>query len=160
MEPLAAEVVQQKTEFEQMMEEGQECSKKLRNLNDMIPGEAVSSKLYQLENLLKEIFQRVQKEPTQMNRMHKVMNYYLPTTLKLVEAYREFDMISNPNDDIMSAKAEIEETLDTINEAFEELLNSLFQDKVLDITTDAQVLQTMLASEGLTKEMDMVKVNH
>lgn len=159
-EPLAAETVEQKTEFEQMMEEGQECIKKLRNLNDMIPGEAISSKLYQLENLLKEIFQRVQKEPTQMNRMHKVMNYYLPTTLKLVEAYREFDMISNPNDDIMSAKAEIEETLDTINEAFEELLNSLFQDKVLDITTDAQVLQTMLASEGLTKEMDMVKVNH
>ncbi len=148
-----------KTELEQMMEEGQECIQKLRYMNDLIPGEAISSKLYQLEDLLKEIFQRVQNEPAQMNRMHKVMNYYLPTTLKLVEAYHEFDIMSSPNEEIVSAKKEIEETLDTINEAFVELLNSLFQDKVFDITTDAQVLQTMLANEGLTKEMDVTKSN-
>ena len=95
-----------------------------------------------------------------MNRMHKVMNYYLPTTLKLVEAYHEFDIISTPNEEILSAKKEIEETLDTINEAFVELLNSLFQDKVMDITTDAQVLQTMLANEGLTKDMDITKAGN
>lgn len=149
--------VQPKTELEQMVEEGQECIKKLREMNDLIPGEAISSKLFQLENLLKEIFSRLQKEPAQMNRMHKVMNYYLPTTLKLVEAYHEFDIISNPGEEIMDAKKEIEATLDTINEAFVELLNSLFQDKVMDITTDAQVLQTMLANEGLTREMELVK---
>lgn len=149
--------VQPKTELEQMVEEGQECIKKLREMNDLIPGEAISTKLFQLENLLKEIFTRLQKEPAQMNRMHKVMNYYLPTTLKLVEAYHEFDIISNPGEEIMDAKKEIEATLDTINEAFVELLNSLFQDKVMDITTDAQVLQTMLANEGLTREMELVK---
>lgn len=157
--PEEEENAQQKTELQQMVQEGQECIQKLRDMNDMIPGEVISAKLYQLENLLKEIFQRVQKDPSQMNRMHKVMNYYLPTTLKLVEAYHEFDIISNPNEEIISAKKEIEETLDTINEAFVELLNSLFQDKVMDVTTDAQVLQTMLASEGLTKEMDFVRVD-
>lgn len=155
-----AEPTREKSELEQMVEEGQECIRKLREMNDLIPGEEISSKLFQLENLLKEIFLRLQKEPAQMNRMHKVMNYYLPTTLKLVEAYHEFDIISNPNEEILSAKKEIEGTLDTINEAFVELLNSLFQDKVYDVTTDAQVLQTMLASEGLTKEMDLVKVKN
>lgn len=154
------EKVQEKTELEQMMEEGQEFIQKLRDMNDVIPGEGISAKLYQLENLLKEIFQRIQKVPGQMNRMHKVMNYYLPTTLKLVEAYHEFDIISTPNEEILSAKKEIEETLDTINEAFVELLNSLFQDKVMDITTDAQVLQTMLANEGLTRDMDITKAGN
>lgn len=157
--PVAEEAAQPKTELEQIVEEGQECIKKLREMNDLIPGEVISSKLFQLENLLKEIFTRLQKEPAQMNRMHKVMNYYLPTTLKLVEAYHEFDIISNPNEEIIEAKKEIEATLDTINEAFVELLNSLFQDKVMDITTDAQVLQTMLANEGLTREMELVKEN-
>lgn len=155
--PVEEEKVQPKTELEQIVEEGQECIKKLREMNDLIPGEMISSKLFQLENLLKEIFTRLQKEPAQMNRMHKVMNYYLPTTLKLVEAYHEFDIISNPNDEIIDAKKEIEATLDTINDAFVELLNSLFQDKVMDVTTDAQVLQTMLANEGLTREMELVK---
>ena len=83
--------------------------------------------------------------------MQKFMNYYLPTTLKLVEAYEEFDSVSVPGEDILSAKAEIEKTLDTINQAFVELLNKLFRASVFDITTDAQVLQTMLAKEGLTK---------
>ena len=85
--------------------------------------------------------------------MHKLMDYYLPTTLKLVEAYADFDRISAPGEEIISAKAEIENTLDTINRAFTELLNNLFQNAVFDATTDAQVLKTMLAREGLTKEM-------
>lgn len=151
---------QQKTELEQMISEGQDCIRKLRDYNDLIPGEVISAKMYHLEDLLKEIFARVENEPAQMPRMHKVMNYYLPTTLKLVEAYHEFDKVSNPGDDILAAKEEIEKTLDTINEAFVELLNSLFQDKVFDITTDAQVLQTMLANEGLTKEKAFAKINN
>lgn len=146
-----------KTELEQMIAEGQDYIKKLREMNDLIPGEVISNKLYCLEALLKEIFASVQKEPNQMSRMHKVMNYYLPTTLKLVEAYHEFDKVSNPGEDIVAAKKEIEATLDSINEAFAELLNNLFQDKVFDVTTDAQVLQTMLASEGLTREMEQAK---
>ena len=83
------------------------------------------------------------------------MDYYLPTTLKLVEAYEEFDGISVPGEEVVQAKAEIEKTLDTINEAFAELLNNLFQDAVFDATTDAQVLKSMLAREGLTKEMEL-----
>lgn len=149
----------EQTELEQMVSEGHDAIRKLRDMNDLIPGEVISAKLYQLESLLKEIFERVQKEPSQMNRMHKVMSYYLPTTLKLVEAYHEFDKVSNQGEEIASAKKEIESTLDAINNAFVELLNNLFQDKVFDVTTDAQVLQTMLASEGLTKEMEMVTVN-
>lgn len=159
-ELVAEAKAQQKTELELMISEGQDCIRKIRDYNDLIPGEAISTKMYRLEDLLKEIFNRVENEPAQMPRMHKVMNYYLPTTLKLVEAYHEFDKVSDPNSDIISAKAEIEKTLDTINEAFVELLNSLFQDKVFDITTDAQVLQTMLANEGLTKEKAFAKLSN
>lgn len=131
-----------------------ECICKLRNLNDEIEGEVISGKLFQLENLLKEIFDSVREHPEQMHRMHKLMDYYLPTTLKLVEAYKEFDEISVPGREVLEAKAEIEKTLDIINQAFKELLNNLFQDAVFDATTDAQVLKTMLAREGLTKEME------
>lgn len=141
-------------ELDAMIQEGQDCIRKLRDMNDVIEGEAISAKLFRLENLLKEIFERVKEHPEQMPQMHKVMNYYLPTTLKLVQAYQEFDNISAPGEDILTAKAEIEKTLDTINEAFTELLNKLFRDAAFDVTTDAQVLQTMLAKEGLTREME------
>ena len=131
-----------------------EYIRKLRDLNDRIPGEVISAKLFCLENLLKDIFESLRQHPEQTDRMHKLMSYYLPTTLKLVESYERFDKVSSPGPDIIKAKAEIENTLDTINQAFRELLNSLFQDTVFDVTTDAQVLKTMLAKEGLTREMD------
>ncbi len=145
---------QQKSELHTMMDEGTEYIRKLRNLNDRIPGEVISAKLFCLENLLKDIFESVQQHPEQMDRMHKLMSYYLPTTLKLVESYETFDKVSSPSPDIIKAKTEIENTLDTINQAFRELLSNLFQDTVFDVTTDAQVLKTMLAKEGLTRDMD------
>lgn len=148
---------EQETELNTMVSEGMECIRKLHELNDQIPGEVISKKLYRLENLLKDIFDSVREHPEQMHRMHKLMDYYLPTTLKLVEAYEDFDKINSPGPDIRSAKAEIERTLDIINQAFEELLGSLFKDAVLDATTDAQVLQTMLAREGLTRNAEFVK---
>ncbi len=148
---------EQESELNTMVAEGMECIRKLRYLNDQIPGEVISAKLSRLENLLKDIFSSVREHPDQMHRMHKLMDYYLPTTLKLVEAYEEFDRVKAPGEDIIKAKTEIENTLDTINQAFAELLNNLFQDAVLDATTDAQVLKTMLAREGLTRQMDFTQ---
>ncbi len=152
-EPAPEVSKEQESELQIMIAEGMEYIRKLRNLNDRIPGEVISAKLFCLENLLKDIFDSVRTHPEQMPRMHKLMNYYLPTTLKLVESYEEFDRVSSPGPDIVKAKAEIENTLDTINAAFRELLNTLFQDAVFDATTDAQVLKSMLAREGLMKEM-------
>ncbi len=141
-------------ELNTMIAEGMECIARLRELNDCIPGEVISEKLYQLENLLKDIFNSVREHPEQMHRMHSMMDYYLPTTLKLVESYRDFDKISSPGKDVTAAKEEIERTLDIINRAFAELLENLFQDAVFDATTDAQVLKTMLARDGLTGNND------
>lgn len=139
-------------ELAAMIAEGQDYIRKLRDMNDNIAGEEISAKLFRLENLLKEIFDRLKEHPEQAPQMQKFLNYYLPTTLKLVAAYEEFDSLSEQGADIIEAKTEIEKTLDTINSAFSELLNRLLRDTAFDVTTDAQVLQTMLAKEGLTKE--------
>lgn len=139
-------------ELNTMIQEGNKYILQLSDLNDAIEGEVISQKLFKLEKLLKEIFEQVKVHPEQIDEMHKFMDYYLPTTLKLVMAYEEFDRVSVPGEDILSAKAEIEKTLDTINMAFAELLNKLFRDRAFDAATDAQVLKTMLAREGLTRE--------
>ena len=156
VDPQDIEENRREQELHSMIAEGMEYIRHLRNLNDRIEGEAISGKLYRLENLLKEIFDRVQEHPEQMRRMHKLMDYYLPTMLKLVEQYAEFDEVSSPGEDILEAKKEIEKTLDMINQAFVTLLNNLFQDAAFDASADAQVLQTMLAKEGLT-ESDFVR---
>lgn len=143
----------QLAEFKAMTSEGEQYIKRLHELNKDIPGEEITNKLNALENILKDIFKSVKVHPEQMDRMHKLMEYYLPTMIKLVEAYAEYDKVSTPGKDIIDAKREIEQTLDTINEAFVQLLNNLFQDSVWDVTSDAQVLKTMLKQEGLAKDL-------
>ncbi len=141
-----------------MIRQGQECTGHIRQMNDRIPGEIISKKLSALEQVLKEIFQRVREHPKQMEKMQKFMDYYLPTTLKLVEAYEEFDSIPTPNEEILQAKNELEKTIDTINESFAQLLNQMYQESVLDATTDAKVLQTMLAKDGLSGDHAFDKI--
>lgn len=142
-------------ELSVMMNEGSRAIVRLHELNDDIPGEVISAKLDRTENLLQDIFARVKDHPEQMKNCHKLMDYYLPTMLKLVEAYAEYDKIAEPGPDMIKAKAEIEKTIDTINEAFAELLNKMFRDSVWDVTADARVLTSMLGQDGLTKDEGM-----
>lgn len=80
------------------------------------------------------------------------MEYYLPTAIKLLEAYEELDAQPVAGENILSSKAEIEATLDTLNVAFEKILDSLFQDTAWDVSSDISVLNTVLAQEGLKEK--------
>lgn len=154
----SAEDSASESELAGIIREGQSYIRELRDLNDAIPGEEISAKLFCLENLLKEIFDSLASHPEQMPQMKKFMNYYLPMTLKLVKSYEEFDSLSMPSEEVLDAKREICDSLDTINGAFEELLKRLFRDVAYDAATDAQVLQQMLAQEGLSKTREFETV--
>lgn len=133
-----------------LIEEGRESIYQIREANEVIFGEVISAKLDRLEIVLSKIFEYVESHTNEMPETRKFMGYYLPTTLKLVKAYREMDAEQIQGENIKTAKREIEETLDTINYAFEKLLDDFYEDKAMDISTDISVLETMLAQEGLT----------
>ena len=78
------------------------------------------------------------------------MNYYLPTTVKLLKAYADFYKQPEGGENIEKSKREIEETIDTMNDAFDQLFDNMFVDTSLDISTDAEVMKTLLEQEGLT----------
>lgn len=107
-------------------------------------------KLTHLESVLKKIFKRVERYPEVVPQMRKMMDYYLPTSVKLLEAYVQLDKQAVAGVNILSAKTEIEESLDTLISAYEKLLDDLFEDVMLDVSTDIAVLNTMLAQDGLT----------
>lgn len=133
------------------IEEGNRYIEAVRRANDAIPGEEISEKLYRLETLIRKIFEVLKQKPEQLPKLRKFMQYYMPTTLKLVQTYQELDTQPASGENIQQSKAEIEKTLDTINLAYEKLLDSFFEDAAMDIKSDITVLETMLAQEGLTK---------
>ena len=138
-------------EIRKAINEGRQFVLEIKNANIAIPGEEISRKLDRLEEVTGKIFDYVETHPEKFPEIKKFTEYFLPTTLKLVDAYREFDYQPVQGQNISSAKKEIEDTMDTINHAFENLLDSLFEEVVMDISTDISVLQTMFAQEGLTE---------
>jgi len=153
----------EESELKLMISEGTDYINRLHAINEDIPGEIMTAKLNRLENILKELFGCVEKHPEQMPRMHEVMNYYLPTIMKLMEAYKEYDSLIEADREILDAKKQIEGSIDTINSALRKILNNLFRDSVWDVTTDATVLNTMLTQKGLVSQFpegDKVKDNN
>ena len=103
----AADDTGNRTEYDRMLEEGQNYIRMIRLCNDEIPGEEMSGKLDKLELLVTRIFDQVEKEPELAADLHKMLNYYLPTTQKLLEAYRDLDRQNLELSNISSTKKEI-----------------------------------------------------
>ena len=141
---------------QQLLNEGSEYITFVRGINDIIPDtEEMSNKLYKLEGIMNRIFEQVKKDPSSADELHKLMNYYLPTTKKLLTAYVELDKQPGAGENVQQTKKEIDLAMDTINMAFEKLLDSLFQEMAWDISSDISVMKTMMAQDGLTNEGGM-----
>lgn len=137
-------------ELENIEKEGNSYLKQIREINDALPGEVISEKLDKLEKITARIFESVRNHPEKLPDIRRFMRYYMPTTLKLVKSYKEFETQPVQGQNITSAKQEIEKALDTINAAFANLLDTLFADDAIDISSDISTLETMLKQEGLT----------
>lgn len=139
-------------QIQEIIKTGDAYIRKIHLCNDAIPGHEISAKISRMETLVDRIFDRVERKPEYATEIRRLMEYYLPTTVKLLEAYQELDRQPVQGENILSSKKEIEDTLGTLNVAFEKLLDSLFQDTAWDVSSDISVLHTMLAQEGLTED--------
>lgn len=145
-------------ELKEVLDKGSGYVKLIREVNDDIPGREVSDKLEKMEKIVTKIFETVRENPEQADKLSMFMDYYLPTTAKLIIAYRDMDRKEVQGENIMSAKQEIENTLDMINEAFEKLFDSMFKEQSLDVQTDIDVMRTMMKQQGLApNELDLLR---
>ena len=139
-------------QVQEVLNRGNEFLRQIRRCNDAIPGEEISGKISRIELIVRRIFQRAQVHPEIIPDLKKLMDYYLPMTVKLLNAYADMDAQPVQGETIQASKQEIEDTLDTLNLAFEKLLDSVFQDTAMDVSSDISVLQTLLAQEGLVED--------
>ena len=136
-----------------ILAEGKYYIQEIRAINDRIPDtEVMSDKLYQLEDIMRRIFAEVKKDPSKAGDLRKLMNYYLPTTTKLLSAYADLNEQPEAGENIRNTKRQIEESMDIINTAFGKLLDDLFEEKAWDLSSDLNVMKSMMAQDGLTRD--------
>ncbi len=152
LEQRRAEAPKPASPVQEVLDKGDRFLAEIRRCNDRIPGEVVSAKISRMELLVERIFDRAERHPEVVPDLKKLLDYYLPMTVKLLNAYADMDAQPVQGENITASKREIEGTLDTLNLAFEKLLDQIFQDAAWDVSSDISVLNTLLAQEGLTED--------
>ena len=136
-------------EVKETLEQGKKYLAQISRLNDRIPGVEVSNKIFKIEDITGRILSRVEEHPSSVDDIKQLMKYYLPMTIKLLTAYAEMDEQPVKVENIDKSKKEIENVLDSLNDAFSKLLDDLYKDTAWDISSDVSVLNAMLKREGL-----------
>ncbi len=128
----------------------------IRHLNDEIHDFAVSERIYRIEEYTQYIFDYVTDHPEAMPKIRTFLNYYLPTTMKLLESYRRIEHMGVAGENMKSSKEKIESILDLLVEGFKQQMDNLFQNESMDISSDISVLETMMQKDGLSGNRDFV----
>lgn len=144
-------------ELRAVIQKGKNYTEEIEVVKNKINNREFILKLDKLRNIVIQILNYIEKNPKKIQEVNKFINHYLPITIKLVNSYKELNEQPVQGENIKTAKNEIEKSIDVINIAFEKLLDDLFEDVALDISTDISVLKTLFTQEGLTDKSDFKK---
>lgn len=133
--------------MQEIMDTGETYIKKIRDINNAIKDKVISDKLERMENVVSMIFYELDINPSQEDELGLFLNYYLPTTEKLLTAYVDMNDKKVEGKSIIKAKNEIEESLDTINDSFEAILDKFYRDKEIEIISEISAMDIMMEQE-------------
>ena len=136
-------------EIDALLKERERALSEMRRLNDSIEDEKISAQIDHLEEVTGKIIDQVVAQPKKLPQIRRFLDYYLPTTLKILNAYDQMDAVGISGSNIDATKGKVETMMDTIVQAFDKQLDALFGEEALDISTDITVMENLLAREGL-----------
>ncbi|MFR4808081.1 MAG: 5-bromo-4-chloroindolyl phosphate hydrolysis family protein, partial [Peptostreptococcus anaerobius] len=128
---------------------------KIRDISADIDNLGVKNKVLDIEGAINNIVDAIKKYPDQIRILDRFTSYYMPTTVKLLESYRDIESKGISTSDIDKVKLDIESTLDTIKLAYDKLLDQISAIDTMDINSDISVLKTMLSQDGLYSEANI-----
>lgn len=141
-------------EIDPILAEGNRALSEMGRLYLSIKDVEVRKKINELMRITDKIAQDAIADPSDIPQIKKFMNYYLPTTIKLLNAYDRMSAQGIQGENLDKSMKNINEMLDAAIDAFKKRLDSLFENQALDIETDIEVMNTMLAREGLSGGKD------
>ena len=136
-------------EIDALLDERSRAVSEMRRLNDSIQDAKISAQITHLETTTGKIIDAVVEKPSKLPQIRKFMNYYLPTTLKLLNAYDRMDAAGVSGANIDGTKGKIEDMLDTVCVAFSRQLDALYGEEAMDVSAEITVMEQMLSQEGL-----------
>lgn len=126
----------------------------IRRANDRIADPVLSEKIDRIEEVAGKIFRLIEEQPEKKAKANTFLNYYLPTTQKLLDSYADFEEAGVSGENLTEAKARIADTMDNIVRGFEHQLDELYQAQALDVDSDIRVMEAMLRRDTASAKED------
>lgn len=139
-------------ELDKMLHDSELAIAEMKRLDEAIEDEKISADIVRLQELCGKITAQVKADPSKLPQIRRFMDYYLPTTLKILNAYDRMGAQGVQGENISSTMQRVESMMSTIVTAFEKQLDALFGEQALDISSDITVLENLMAREGLTEQ--------
>ena len=146
------QVIRPEEKKEEAISRNERILRQIRADNDLIADEEVSRKIDRIEDLTRKIFAILDQRPEKEAQLYNFMNYYLPTTLKALESYARLEAQGIETPAVKETKHKINHALDELADGYEKQLDKLFEDDVVDITADIDVMRKMLERDGLRED--------
>ena len=134
--------------------------RQIREVNEDIENPELSRKIYRIEEITQRILEFQKEHPDKAGELRKFLNYYLPTTLKILNAYAQLENQGVEGENITATKQRIEGMMDMVVEGFERQLDKLFAGDMMDIAADITVMEQMMQGDGLADNEDRMKGGH
>ena len=146
-------------EVDKLMKERDITISELRRLNANIENEKISAQIDDIEATTSKIFDIVIAHPEKVSQISKFLNYYLPTTMKLLNTYDRMGSQGVAGENISGTMRKVEDTLDMVVTAFHKQLDTMFAGEALDVNADIAVMENLMKTEGLTDdEISQIKL--
>ena len=121
----------------------------LRKCRDMVDDDVIVDRLFHLERSITKIYARLKDHPEEQNEVDVFLNQYLPKITKAIDVYMDLSARDIPGEEVASFKKDLEESLDTYATAFDNVLSKLYQEQVIDVSTDVIALESAMKNDGL-----------
>ena len=100
---------------------------------------------------IERIFRTLKEKPDQISSLRPFFNYYLPTLEKILIKYKEIESSGVPTEEITQSTITC---LEDIKMAMEKQYNNLFENDILDLTVEMEVLTQICKRDGLLTDAD------
>ena len=136
---------------DQVITTGQDMIATIKKEKAAIPDQELTEQMNNLSIKCEQIFRTVSESPSKAPQVRKFMNYYLPTTLKMLANYRTMQQRGVSYGEMKEARETTVHGMNLILTACQKQIDNLHRDNMLDISTDIDVLEQMLKRDGFTE---------
>ena len=121
--------------------------------NDAIADPKLSAQIEDIESTCRVILQRLEEQPNMLSSLRTFLRYYLPATLKLLNARAQLESEVNAGSS-QNIASRISDAVSAVQSAFHKQLDALNEFRFINLESEMDVLTDMLKSDGLTADSD------